>query len=562
MKISQKRLREIAWQIGKHYPIPLSPDYIALSMVSPHLGQVHWHVDEALIQTTGGREEIPPSRPPLIVRVYDVTDILFDGTNAHGFIDLEVNRLAGKHYFSPPRLGRHYLAEIGRHFDDGAFYPFARSNTVFFEHDRPTGNYQTGSLFVGGALQRTFPVENVFDAPVYERMNQALAEMDKPEALSVALVLVGIDRETGPESTLADSVQKFSRRVSQFGGHARLFTPCLDESLSPQDEHWLNGLTRLSQTLVRDLNAAHRKKPFSILHCHDWYSAVVGLPAAKQLHLPLILSLHSTEYERTHGYERNRLSAAICKQEKAAVEAAHLVITPHSSTRQQVINLYGAAPDKVVIIPDVFTEHAEAPFDSNRVKREFEMPPDAPLVLFAGEISHAAGADLLLEAATHVCRKHDTVQFLLAGDGPLKGELEARAHHGGIGHRCRFVGDVSSETFESLLAVADFVAIPARTWQDEGLAQLAVEYGKPVLTTHQTGIHCIVHGQNGLLTYDNPGSIIWGIQELLANPMQGSMQRLLAKKKANSGVSLDNIAAQHYLYYAIIFKHRQEGTHG
>ena len=179
------------------------------------------------------------------------------------------------------------------------------------------------------------------------------------------------------------------------------------------------------------------------------------------------------------------------------------------------------------------------------------------MVLFAGEMSHAAGADLLIDALPTVCRNNGAAHFVFAGEGPLKGELEDRAWHAGIGHRCRFVGDVSREIFEALLIASDFVVIPARTWQDQGLAQMAIGYGRPVLTTHQSGLNCVVHGENGLVTFDNPGSIIWGIQELLSNPLHGSMLRLVAKRSASETPSIGQIAAQHYMYYEGILKNFQ-----
>jgi glycosyltransferase involved in cell wall biosynthesis len=274
----------------------------------------------------------------------------------------------------------------------------------------------------------------------------------------------------------------------------------------------------------------------------------------------LILSLHSTEHERTQGY--HPLSEAICAWEKRGVEAASLIIVPHSSTRQQVINLYGADPDKVVIIPDVLAEHAAGmKRTAGDIKRGFGLNPDAPLLLFAGEISHAAGADLLVDALPIAFRQHATAQVIFAGDGALRGELEGRVWHTGLGHRCKFFGDVNSETFEALLLAAEFAVIPARTWQDGSLAQMVIDYGKPVLTTHQAGIRCVVHGQNGLVTYDNPGSIVWGIQELLGNPLQGNLLRLVAKKKTRHGPSLDNIGAQFYTHYEIVLKHFQETRH-
>ena len=58
-----------------------------------------------------------------------------------------------------------------------------------------------------------------------------------------------------------------------------------------------------------------------------------------------------------------------------------------------------------------------------------------------------------------------------------RGEIEGRCWNAGLGHRCRFLGDVPSHRFDDLMVGCDSVCIPARTWQDEGLAQKALAYG-------------------------------------------------------------------------------------
>jgi glycosyltransferase involved in cell wall biosynthesis len=203
----------------------------------------------------------------------------------------------------------------------------------------------------------------------------------------------------------------------------------------------------------------------------------------------------------------------------------------------------------VTIIEHHYRDETPSTIDPAEAKRSMGLNPDWPVVLFAGEISHATGADLLMDALINVCRDHGQVQFAFVGDGPLRNEIEGRAWNAGLGHRCRFLGDVPSNQFDDLMIGCDSVCIPARTWQDEGLAQKALAFGKPVLTTHQSQIHCVQHGQNGLVTYDNPGSIIWGLKELLANPLRGSMIHLLSRQQTDQSTSLENVAAEHYLAY-------------
>ena len=482
-KPSQERMRHIAWDTGRMFPIPLSSDHLSLLMVNPRLGHVHWKVrEESLKEMLPGRED-RFSGVPIVVRIYDVTDIVFDGSNAHSFLDLDVSALTGNHYFKVGTPARNYLAEIGLRGRNGSFAAVARSNTIFFDRDVPSRNYQVAGLFVGGPQNRIFSVENIFDAPVYERMNSQLQEVRREEALSIAVVFLG-----NADDALGLFIKDCSLKIARLGGDVRLFTRPAEWSGHGIKELVPEEMKSLARQICEDIIAAYRQRPFHLIHCHDWHSGMAGIEAYYGLHVPLILSLHSTEQERMQGKEMGSASSAICEIEKRCVRAASLVIVPHSSTREQTIDIYGVSPKNVVIIPDIVPEKpVGGTAGSLDVKKWQGLPREAPLVLFAGEISHAAGADLLIDAIPTVCRNHHMVHFLFAGDGPLKGELEARARHAGIGHRCRFLGDVSREVFDSLLDASDFVVIPARTWRDEGLAQTAIDRGRPVLTTHQSG---------------------------------------------------------------------------
>ena len=551
--VFQKKLRDIAWETGHRYPVRHSTDYIALSMVHPHLGHLHWHVREESAVAASKDDKFSKAR--LIIRVYDVTDLLFDGFNSHMFFDIEMGQLEGNYYFHVHHHGRDYMAETGLINREGEFRSFSRSKTVYFDHDRPSGNYHTGGLFVGGAINRTFPVENIFDAPVYEKMNREMNGLKRTEDLSVAMVFLDINPEAGVRSGLGTYIEDVSGSIANFWGDMRLFAPLIWESGDEPYTSIMSNILTISAKLNEELLNAYRERPFHILHCHEWYSLMAGLDTVNELDIPMVLSLHSTEYARAQGNINSRISSVICEWERRGIEKACLIIVPDSSARHHVINLYGASPEEVVTIPDVFKEGPpDSPHSSSDVRQWFGIDQHEAIVLFAGEMSHAAGADLLMEALPTVCRNKGSAQFVFAGDGPLRGELESRSFHSGVSHRCRFVGDVSGEVFESLLYASDFVVIPARTWQGEGLAHKAINCGKPVLATHQSGIMCVVHGENGLVTFDNPGSIVWGVQEMLSNALQGSMVRHAAKRKAGGIASIESVAAQHYMYYEILLK--------
>ena len=156
-----------------------------------------------------------------------------------------------------------------------------------------------------------------------------------------------------------------------------------------------------------------------------------------------------------------------------------------------------------------------------------------PVFLFAGEISYAAGADILTDALIVCCQGHPGVRFVVIGDGPLKGAMEAQIWRAGLAHRCRFTGDVAAAAeFEHFLEACDVVVIPARERQQGGVAERALALGKPVLTTHAAQVDGVIHGQNGLIAYDCVNSLVWGVRELLAKPLNPRPRQAAVERKA------------------------------
>jgi hypothetical protein len=65
-----------------------------------------------------------------ILRVYDVTDIIFDGSNAHRFFDIRLGSNIEKWYINVGEYNRVWCTELGCILNDGNFIPIVRSNAV------------------------------------------------------------------------------------------------------------------------------------------------------------------------------------------------------------------------------------------------------------------------------------------------------------------------------------------------------------------------------------------------------------------------------------------------
>jgi len=74
----------------------------------------------------------------MALRVYDVTDLVFDGRNAHTWFEIPAPEYARNWNIQVPTDGRNYLVELGWVSAEGRFLPTLRSNVVDVPIGRPS----------------------------------------------------------------------------------------------------------------------------------------------------------------------------------------------------------------------------------------------------------------------------------------------------------------------------------------------------------------------------------------------------------------------------------------
>jgi hypothetical protein len=120
---------DIPWGYGQ--------DRVTAMAVDPERLYVYWEVtDEALDRARAGLG--PGGRVAwLNLRVYDVTNRIFDGTNAHHYFDHAVSRTDRQWFFSIGRPSSTVVVEVGLKSDEGYFVRIARSGRTDFPHTEP-----------------------------------------------------------------------------------------------------------------------------------------------------------------------------------------------------------------------------------------------------------------------------------------------------------------------------------------------------------------------------------------------------------------------------------------
>ena len=142
-----------------------------------------------------------------------------------------------------------------------------------------------------------------------------------------------------------------------------------------------------------------------------------------------------------------------------------------------------------------FTRSEEA---VTRIRHELGVAPDDFLVGTAVVLSKQKGITHLLGAASRVLAADARVKFAIAGDGPLRAELEERAKSLGLGDRVKFLGYRSD--VPDFVSALDTYVLPS-LWEGLPLALLeGLAIGVPLVATTVGGNpEVIVPGENGYL---------------------------------------------------------------
>jgi glycosyltransferase involved in cell wall biosynthesis len=217
--------------------------------------------------------------------------------------------------------------------------------------------------------------------------------------------------------------------------------------------------------------------------------------------------------------------AALRKARDASVQRAAHVFCPSAYLRGLAIG-WGVRPERVSVIPNPAPVLDDlAPRDELRAA----LGLDGPTLVFAGRLGPQKTLEVALEAVARV----DGVTLLLAGDGPERPALEARAHQLGLDTRARFLGPQSRARVLELFRAADASALSSayENFPHGVVESLAV--GTPVIATDVGGVAEVLRdGENGLLVPPgDPGALADAVRRFFADER---LRRRLAAAAAPS----------------------------
>lgn len=218
---------------------------------------------------------------------------------------------------------------------------------------------------------------------------------------------------------------------------------------------------------------------FDLVHAHDWMTYPAGIAVADMTGKPLVVHVHSTEFDRSGLHVNQR----IYDIERAGMTRAQRVICVSHFTRSVVLQHYGVDPRKVDVVYNAVEE--------NGTPESRTLPPiahDEKIVLFLGRITMQKGPEYFLAAAKRVLEVMGNVRFIMAGSGDMTRRMIELAHQTGIGHKVLFTGFLRGDDVRRVFRMADLYVMPSVS-EPFGIAPLeALANDVPVLISKQSGV--------------------------------------------------------------------------
>lgn len=172
---------------------------------------------------------------------------------------------------------------------------------------------------------------------------------------------------------------------------------------------------------------------------------------------------------------------------------------------------FGLRPERVTVLYngidlDKFSNPSHGA--RQRIRNEFSIPGDAPVVGITGRLSPEKGHELFLREVPNLLQTHPALHVLIVGDGPTRAQCEHLVDKIGAAFAVRFTGH--RDDIPDVLQALDVLAAPSFR---EGLSYSVIEAmaaGKPAAAFNVGGLpELISHENTGLLApeRDAPGLV-------------------------------------------------------
>lgn len=265
------------------------------------------------------------------------------------------------------------------------------------------------------------------------------------------------------------------------------------------------------------------KKCFDIVDAHDWLGINGGMVAKKELGIPLIFHIHSTEVGRSGGFG----SQVIKNIELKGGQFADCIITVSNAMRDELQKL-GFPLDKIRVCwngidPDKYDPGKISEKEKMELRKKYGINNDFLMLLFIGRLVGVKGVDNLVRAMPEIIGEFPNVKLVILGVGDLENNLRALIDELSLKNKVLLRTDFVAEKERILhYAASDAVILPSLYEPFGIVCTEAMSMAKPVVVgargTNGMKEQVIPNGDDQCGIHINPydpKDIAWGVKQVL-----------------------------------------------
>lgn len=289
----------------------------------------------------------------------------------------------------------------------------------------------------------------------------------------LAQLVTGLDRASwapsvfclGPSGEVADAIREAGIDVTCLGARSA----------------WsLSVIPRLAREL-------RRKQP-KLLQCFLFHGNLAGRLAGRMARVPVIVQgIRVAEREKRWHVRADRWTRGMVDHTVCVSRAVADFSIREARLRPETVSVIANAVDDARFANATPADLAP-----------FGVPPGSRVILSVGRLHRQKGHAMLIEAVEPILKEQDDLHLVIAGEGPLRRELERQIADRNLAPRIHLIGrqgDVAG-----LMRAATLFVLPS-LW--EGMPNVVLEAmsaGTPVIATPVEGVEeLIANGESGII---------------------------------------------------------------
>lgn len=241
--------------------------------------------------------------------------------------------------------------------------------------------------------------------------------------------------------------------------------------------------------LIWELLELFRRERPDIVHTHGWGTLVEGWSAARLARVPIVV-------HGEHGtLQLNRVQRRV---QRFVWARADRLLSVSSRLADRMSAATGFPRDRITVVTNGVDLSRFTSVSRTDARRALDIPDDVVVIGTAGRLVPVKNQSLLLEALGALSRQGVPFMGLIAGEGPLRDDLTAKATALGLGSRIRFLGHRPDP--ETVYAALDLFVLSSHS---EGMSNTILEAmasGVAVVATRVGGAdELVADGVTGVL---------------------------------------------------------------